>query len=354
MSGARDAAAQPFVATSEAQRRAWGRGEVAPAEEVRPGLWAVALPMPGDRMPSSFGYAMLGPDGAHLVDPGWGVERTVVAWQAFLAERGLGLAAIRTLLVTHGHPDHLGAAELLRERTGARILLSGPEAAVVAAGARQTPGDAVARLERWGVPASARGELLDLREEERPAPAVAPDGLIEAGEVLDLGGRRVRVHATPGHTAGHLCFVLDGAGAIMTGDHVLPGIQPGLGLGTLPGSSPLIDYLGSLRAMAVFDGFEALPGHEFRFRGIRERSGRIAEHHLSRTRAVAALVSELGDAPVWAYAARSPWSRGWERMRGFMRLSALTQTELHLSAVRSGAAAPWLGEGGGAAGATHA
>ena len=345
-----------IAATSEAQRGAWGRGLVAEAEEVRPGLWAVALPMPGARMPSSFGYAFLGEEGVHIVDPGWRAEETVAHWERFLAARGRAVSEIRTLLITHSHPDHLGAAERLIERSGARLVMSAAEASVLGSGVHvgSDPEQQAARLARWGVPAALRDELAAMSETERPSEPIAADRLLADGERIRLGGRELTAHASPGHTGGHVCFELECDGVILTGDHVLPQISPGIGLGALPGSSPLLDYLGSLRAMVRFDAHEVLPGHEFRFRGLAARSEQIAAHHLRRTRAVAALVPELGDAPVWEYAARSPWSRGWDAMSGFLLISGLVQTELHLDAVRSGGAEEWMRGEWASAQPTHA
>jgi len=57
--------------TSAVQQQAWQAEEIAPAEEVSPGIWAVALPLDGSRMPSSFGYAALHSDGVDIIDAGW-------------------------------------------------------------------------------------------------------------------------------------------------------------------------------------------------------------------------------------------------------------------------------------------
>lgn len=203
--------------------------------------------------------------------------------------------------------------------------------------------DPFEQLHAWGVPADDYDEFLALiLHADQPLPQIDVDALLAHGETLELAGHTLTAVITSGHTAGHLSLVIDDLGVIFTGDHVLPQINPGLGLGNLPGSNPLIDYLTSLRAMRAFDAYEALPGHEFRFKGLATRSDQIAAHHLSRTRAVADLVPELGESPVWEYAKRLPWSRGWDGMRGFLRISALTQTNLHLEAVHSGEAEAWL------------
>jgi hydroxyacylglutathione hydrolase len=96
---------------------------------------------------------------AVVVDPGDGA----VVRQA-LAERHLVLSAI---LVTHHHPDHTGGIASLRD------LLLGP---VYAPAREQTP------------------------EPRQP---------VSGGQSFDLLGARVRVLDVPGHTAGHIAFVME-------------------------------------------------------------------------------------------------------------------------------------------------
>lgn len=330
---------------STAQQEAWSNRLVAAPEEVLPGLWAVAMPMPGEGMPSSFAYAVIDADRVHIIDPGWGTPANLALWGDVLQRLGRTVNDVETILITHAHPDHIGLAPLLRESSEARILMSNVESSVMH-GAVQTHMQEIQivadRLQRWGVPDEVREQQLrDLTERDEPDVFEA-DTLLNHGDTVQLGAFSLQVLETPGHTTGHLCFVDEAAGIIFTGDHVLPGINPGLGLGSTPGSDPLTDYLGSLHAMTRYDALQVLPGHEYRFTGLADRAAYIAAHHLRRTRAIAGLVPELRDAPVWEYASRSPWSRGWERMSGFLLHSALTQTEVHLDAVRSGRADPWL------------
>jgi glyoxylase-like metal-dependent hydrolase (beta-lactamase superfamily II) len=130
------------------------------------------------------------------------------------------------------------------------------------------------------------------------------------------------------------------AGLVYTGDTVLPKIFPGLGLGdreqTGPGkANPIADYLASLTSLARYDHFEVAPGHGYRFRGLIERNAVLAEHHLHRSRAAAAVIRDDPDATVWEVASRLRWTAGWQKLRGFYLLSALSQTVLHLDFARS-------------------
>ncbi|MER8099330.1 MBL fold metallo-hydrolase [Kitasatospora sp. NPDC094016] len=83
---------------------------------------------------------------------------------------GADPAAIKHVVLTHGHSDHFGGAQTLADRYGARVHMS--------------PAD-------W-----------DLLARTRPADAPARDLDIADGEQLTLGGTTIELHHTPGHTPG--------------------------------------------------------------------------------------------------------------------------------------------------------
>lgn len=332
--------------TSVAQADAWNAGRVAAPEQIDHGLWALGLPIPEGHLPSSFGYALIGADGVHVVDPGWDSDAALGRWREFLASQGRSLADIATVIVTHSHPDHLGLAGRLREHSGAELLMTSVESDVLNVVAAGRSNDWIlAELQRWDVPAGTCAELVIELSTATFSSPIMPDRLVEDGDELRLAGRVLRAHATPGHTGGHLCLEDPDAGFVFTGDHVLPHIFPGIGLGQLPGSEPLGDYLRSLHRIAELDHCEVLPGHEYRFRGLRMRCEQIAAHHLRRTAAVQGVVERDGAASIWEVTSRLPWTRGWENLRGFALQSALRQTEMHLASVRSGDAEVWLSGG---------
>lgn len=304
-------------------------------EQIRPGLWCIPMPMPGP-LRATLAYAVLADDGVHLIDPGWDTSENAERLGRVLTGLGRSAAEIRTVVVTHHHPDHIGLAARLRRDHGVRVVLSQVEREVLSVVADPAHRDLETyrqRLEGWGVPAARQPELVDSHASIAPAVAVEPDGILRDGDVVRLGERMLTVLLTPGHTGGHVCLVDDADEVIFTGDHVLPEVYAGIGLGILPGTEPVGALIASLDRLAPYDDYEVLPGHGHRFRDLGARRRRIAAHHLRRLAEIAALVPELGDAPVWEYAARLTWTLGWEGLRGFARHSALHQTELHLRAL---------------------
>lgn len=333
------------IPLSGAQREAWQERRVAPREEVAPGVWALAMPIVGGTMPYTLCYALLDTaGGVHLIDPGWDGEENVARLAAELAGLGRSLSDVRTLIATHFHPDHLGIIPRLRTISGADVILSARERAVLRQESQREDAAREAyesRLVQWGVPVERRSELKTYFRMPFVLSDFEPDRCVVDREIIDLPGHRLEAVLTPGHTSGHLCLVDHERGVLYSGDHVLPRIASGVGLGTLPGADPLDEYLSALERVGAWDSLQVLPGHEYRFRGLLERSRALADHHLRRAGEVAALVPELGDAPIWEYARQLTWTGGWGGIQGFFLDSALRQTALHRDFIRSGRFAAW-------------
>jgi len=127
------------------------------------------------------------PTGAYLiVDPGFDTEELRDA----IAAMG---RAPEHMVVTHGHPDHIGAAALVSELTGVPCRISVADERT----ARHAPAYAAAFAGlRIRVP--ARFEQLS------------------GDDTLSLGATAVVVRSVPGHTPGSLAF--DIGEALLTGD----------------------------------------------------------------------------------------------------------------------------------------
>lgn len=105
---------------------------------------------------------------------------------ATAAGAGLSLEAV---FVTHAHADHFGGASFLRERTGAPVVASALEAAVI-----QNPLLEPLYLFAGGFPpAGLRGKFL-------LGQACPVDRVVAPGEVVELAGLACRVEPLPGHT----------------------------------------------------------------------------------------------------------------------------------------------------------
>lgn len=310
-------------ATSPAQFAAVTGGGIPEPERVRDDVWAIALPLPdvaAHVVPYTLAYALLDDRGdAHLVDTGWASDDNWRRLAEGLATLGRRIEDVASVTITHLHADHLGLAERVRAASGASLAMHRVEQEAVRAGT-----DPVDRSEEWGVPAPRRAELRTGVQH----PRAEADVLLEHGDRLQIGGRELTVLHTPGHTTGHIC-VRDATGLLFTGDHVLPTVFPGLGLGADDGSNPVAAYHASLELVLPFADDEVLPAHGYRFDGLQERVRETAQHHRERTAEVARVLEREPGLSVWELASRLTWTLGWDGLRGGNLRSALAQTAWH-------------------------
>lgn len=173
-----------------------------PAVQIGEGVWRLRLL--GDFVN---GYAIREDDGSvTLIDTG--LSRSGPAVARGLAAMGAAPQQVTRILVSHVHPDHVGALAEVRDRTGASVSVHDDDAGYLASGT--TP------------PSDQRFLLSRLmrrfaREDAEEFVPVQPDHRLADAEVLDVGGG-LRVLHTPGHSPGHVSFVHERSGTLITGD----------------------------------------------------------------------------------------------------------------------------------------
>jgi glyoxylase-like metal-dependent hydrolase (beta-lactamase superfamily II) len=321
------------------QHACWAERVLPPVEQLAGWLWSVPVPIPHSPLRYTSSYVLLGDQGPVVVDPGWDSDESWVALAAGLTAAGTAIGEVVGIVVTHVHPDHHGLSGRLREVSGAWVAMHPAERATLPRRTRTAdPGDRRRAARRWldaaGAPAGDAAELLvPFAQAEQTGTAdtmVEPDVLLEDGDLVPVGGRTVRALWTPGHTPGHLCLQDAGARLLLTGDHVLPRITPNIGLAPEADRPALADFLASLRRMADFDDHDALPAHEYRFRGLAARAAELIEHHARRCAEILEVVDARGAATTWQVAEQLTWSRPWTEV-GAMRFGAVAETAAHLA-----------------------
>lgn len=246
-----------------AQKRAHSRGGAA-AELVAEGVWRV-----GDWMVNLY----LVEDEGRLTVVDAGLPGMYGRLRAALEETGHRLGSIDAVVLTHGHPDHVGLAERVRQDAGAAVWVHEDDDAMVADPRHATRYSSHERsfgsylLRR---PATLRVPLHIGRQGGfRPVP-VQQRSTFRDGDVLDVPGRPTAV-LVPGHTHGSTAFVFADRGVVMTGDALVTrdDITGRDGPTTVPAAftHDSAQALASLTALARSDIPTVLPGHGPPFTG---------------------------------------------------------------------------------------
>jgi glyoxylase-like metal-dependent hydrolase (beta-lactamase superfamily II) len=247
-------------------------------------------------------YLIEGSSGYALVDTGMHTKEAEAALRSALAEAGVAIEDVRRVFVTHLHPDHIGMAGTL-ELAGAEIVMHGPElenATRMWSGDHSMIDQTYAWFERHGMPRDVdEGMRASWLEIGRAVDEIKQVASATDGEVIDLGGRGLRLKWTPGHTDYHAVLV-DGAERLLfSGDHVLPRITSNVGLYPYSRDDPLGDFLDALRAVRTLPVSRVLPAHGDPFDDLPGRVDEILAHHDDRLRAT---LEAIGDAERDAYA----------------------------------------------------
>lgn len=141
---------------------------------------------------------------------------------------------IKYILLTHGHFDHIGYADELRKKTGAKIVIYKGEEKF---------------LHNSGLNLSSF--MGDLKIEPFNADIIVSDG-----EEIPFGENKIKVLYTPGHTSGSCCYMIDDI--LFTGDTLMTG---SMGRTDFP-TGNYNDILQSLKRLKNLDGnYRVYCGH---------------------------------------------------------------------------------------------
>lgn len=194
----------------------------------------VLAPNPGPFTgPGTNTYVIHNGDHAVLLDPG-----PIIPSHLTAIERALGELTPLAVIVTHNHSDHAPMANILAERLG--VAAYGYES----------------------------------------GPDFTPDVRLSDGDSIPIGADELIAVHTPGHTADHLCFLVDQQ--LFTGDHIMGG------------STVVIEdaaaYMASLHRVAALGVDQLCPGHGDLIEDAQEAVAAYIEHRLERERQIVTAV----------------------------------------------------------------
>ncbi|MFF1353083.1 MBL fold metallo-hydrolase [Streptomyces sp. NPDC058297] len=313
------------------------------------GVRSLRVPIPDNPLGFTLVHLLDTDRGPVLIDTGWDDPESWDALTEGLVACGTSVGEVTGVLITHHHPDHHGLSAKVREASGAWIAMHEADVSVVRR-TRENPPERwytfmAAKLAAAGAPEEHMAPLIAARDsgKARGLPGLAPalpDRTITPGDLLDLPGRRLRAIWTPGHTPGHVCLHLEedhpaglaGNGRLFSGDHLLPGITPHIGLYEDPDDAtvtdPLGDYLDSLERVGRLAPAEVLPAHQHTFTDAPGRVRELLDHHEERLTGLLTLLAT--PLTPWQLAERMEWNRPWEQIPYGSRTIAVSEAEAHL------------------------
>lgn len=201
-----------------------------------------------------------------VIDPGSPYEDEQLALAEAVDELIASGCAVREIVLTHVHPDHVAGVNALNDHLETK--------------------------HRTRVPVAAHRQTAESLKHQFPVAR-----FIEDDELLTLEGEPsiiLRALHTPGHARGHLCFHDERNGALISGDNVV-------GFGSVlidPADGNMSEYLDSLRRMRALPNVTVLlPGHGPAVANPYEKLDEYIRHRLEREANILNAVREGASTP---------------------------------------------------------
>lgn len=228
-----------------------------------------------------------------VIDPGPENEAHFHALMAALKGR-----EVTHIFVSHTHRDHSPLAERLKAETGALTVAEGPHRA-----ARPL----------------FSGEVNPFAESADSA--FRPDIALGDGERIEGDGWSLSAVHTPGHTANHSAFSLDGSGVLFSADHVMAWATTIVA----PPDGSMADFMSSIEKLLARDDRLLLPGHGGAIREPASFLRGLRAHRRMRERAVFERIK--GGDRLIPDMVRAIYTRTDPRLHGAAALSVLAHIE---------------------------
>lgn len=164
---------------------------------------------------------------ASVIDPGGDFPEI----KSFIEANGL---KVKYIIITHGHGDHIGALRELKAYTGAAVCIHRED-------------NEMLKNSRMNLTAEMGYQAVEM----------SADRLLEDGDIMELGGTKLNVIHTPGHSRGGICIYCDGK--LFSGDTLF---ACSIGRTDLPGGS-MDEIIASIKdkLLTLPEDTAVYPGH---------------------------------------------------------------------------------------------
>jgi glyoxylase-like metal-dependent hydrolase (beta-lactamase superfamily II) len=245
------------------------------ARQISRGVWSIAEPSHVNM------WLIEGRERAVLLDTGLGIARVRPVVEELT---GLPVSVVNT----HYHFDHVGGNHEFEDtaihEAGADLLVE-PVPREVLAAYLHYAAELLGAVESVREADDRYFHLLDADSVPRPLPAdfdpaawtIAPppaSRTLTEGDVVDLGGRSLRVLHTPGHSGDSICLLDDASGILFGGDTI---------------------NTGPIYAQFHDSDVETFAKSAARLAGLKDEVSMVAVNHFGRTTAAPYLLQEISD-----------------------------------------------------------
>ncbi|MBX5012687.1 MBL fold metallo-hydrolase [Rhizobium lentis] len=235
------------------------------AVPVAPDILRITAENPGPFTFFGTNSYLVGSSSLAVIDPG---PEDEAHYQALMA--AIGGRDVTHIFVSHTHRDHSPLARRLQAETGAVTVGQGPHRPA-------------RRLRAGEVNPFAESSDMDF----------VPDLALGDGETIAGDGWALTAVLTPGHTANHAAFELEGREILFSGDHVMAWSTSIVA----PPDGAMADYMASLDKLIAREDRLLFPGHGGPVTEPRRFLPALKAHRLKREQAVLARVS-AGDSGI--------------------------------------------------------
>jgi glyoxylase-like metal-dependent hydrolase (beta-lactamase superfamily II) len=297
-------------------------------DEIMPRLYRIIIPLPNSPLKELNSYVIKADDRNLIIDTGF--NRTVCFEAMQKRLRALDIDLSKTdFMITHMHADHTGLLSKLVTKTST-VYFSRIDSKIFDKNISWQP------MLDYAV---SNGFFLDdlmkaLHSHPgfKYSPETIPElSLIDDGNIIRIGGYRLKCLLTPGHTEGHICLYEETKKVLFSGDHILYDITPHIESWSYEVNS-LKHYLESLEKIKNLPVKIVLPGHRNAFTDLGGRIGELKKHHQNRAKEVLEVV---GSKTMNAYeiAAGMTWDidcESWEQFPIAQKWFATGEAIAHL------------------------
>jgi glyoxylase-like metal-dependent hydrolase (beta-lactamase superfamily II) len=213
-------------------------------------------------------YLLKDSGGAILIDAGCGFPECYQKITEFLASNGVAPSDVHTVVLSHAHPDHMGAVQFLLEEASPRIFIHRLEKRLASDIQLLNESFDMRYItdyysDRLG--GATPAGIIEYFDTLCPMGAAEATDVVDEGDVLGLGGRSFEVLHTPGHAPGHISLYDRENRTLLSGD-----IIGAVVAWYCPSGGGARGYLDSLDKVEALDVELILPSHGGEITGVKD------------------------------------------------------------------------------------